>query len=142
MLKIFYTTSENLDQETRMVIDESLIQSVEAENDPEGVEVISRWDLDEWNEMQVRSANIARQELEDAIQEYLDDTAKENGYDSIISMCTYVVSSNTKFKTDGEKAVALRDGCWEVAINILTDVQSGVRSIPTKEELISELPTL
>ena len=70
MLKIFYTDIENIDKETKRVINEELVYSKESIEDDleEGQEVISRWELTDWKEMQVRAKN---QKL-DAINEWYE----------------------------------------------------------------------
>jgi hypothetical protein len=68
MLKIFYTINENV--EDNKVLDESLINSVESEVDPDGVFVISRWNLDEYNNMKVRE-----------YKEFLNNTDYKMTYD-------------------------------------------------------------
>ena len=78
--------------------------------------------------------------LTSAIQSMLDETAKERNYDSILSLCTYATSTAVKFSDEGQAGVAWRDEVWSKGYTILADVESGVRSIPTETELLSELP--
>ncbi len=60
MYKIFYTTIENIDTETNQPIDQALVLSVdtEAETLPEGQIIISKWDLNDWNNMQVYTKEV------------------------------------------------------------------------------------
>ena len=71
MYKIFYTTTENIDVETRQPIDESLILSVETEAETleEGQIVVSRWDLEEYKQIQI---NNKKSELEIINKDYED----------------------------------------------------------------------
>jgi len=78
--------------------------------------------------------------LTSAIQSMLDETAKERGYDSILSLCTYATSTNAKFAAEGQAAVEWRDEVWAKGYAILADVESGARAIPTVDELLAELP--
>ena len=71
MYKIFYTTAENIDVETRQPIDQSLILSVETELETleEGQIVISRWDLEDYKQIQI---NNKKSELEIINKDYED----------------------------------------------------------------------
>ena len=71
MYKIFYTTTENIDVETRQPIDESLILSVETDSETleEGQIVVSRWDLEEYKQIQI---NNKKSELEIINKDYED----------------------------------------------------------------------
>jgi len=75
-----------------------------------------------------------------AIQSMLDDKAKERGYDSILSLCTYATSPTAKFSDEGQAGVSWRDEVWAKGYAILADVESGSRAIPTVDELLAELP--
>jgi len=97
----------------------------------------------------VKSAAVLQEEfltstksrLISAIQSMLDETAKERGYDSILSLCTYATSTAAKFSDEGQAGVSWRDEVWAKGYTILADVESGARAIPTESELLSELPS-
>ncbi|WP_435626994.1 hypothetical protein [Candidatus Ferrigenium straubiae] len=76
------------------------------------------------------------------IQKRLDDFAKTRGYDGILSACTYATSLVPTFKAEGQYCVEARDNTWAVAYAIMNAVQSGQRPMPTKAEVIAELPNL
>lgn len=80
--------------------------------------------------------------LTQAVQDYMDVTARTRGYDGILSACTYATSSNERFKREGQACVEWRDRVWHTCYAILADVLAGNRSAPTIEELIAELPVL
>jgi hypothetical protein len=96
----------------------------------------------------VKSAAVLQEEflastksrLISAIQSMLDDKAKERGYDSILSLCTYATSTAAKFSVEGQAGASWRDEVWAKGYAILADVESGSRAIPTVDELLSELP--
>ena len=77
-----------------------------------------------------------------AIQETLDVFAKTREYTNISNACTYVASTDEQFALEGQYAVKARDLTWRTAHNILNDVASGARPMPTIDEVIAELPIL
>jgi hypothetical protein len=81
-----------------------------------------------------------KSQLISAIQSMLDEKAKERGYDSILSLCTYATSPNKKFADEGQAGVSWRDEVWAKGFTILADVEGGERAIPTVDELLAELP--
>ena len=74
------------------------------------------------------------------VQNYLDTTAQERGYDGILSLCTYATSSNTTFAEEGQAGVIWRDAVWTKCYEILAGVQAGTREAPT--DIIGELPVM
>ena len=96
----------------------------------------------------VKSAAVLQEEflastksqLISAIQSMLDEKAKERGYDSILSLCTYATSTAAKFAAEGQAGVSWRDEVWAKGYAILADVESGARAIPTVDEFLAELP--
>lgn len=74
------------------------------------------------------------------VQNYLDTTAQERGYDNIVSLCTYATSAIPKFKLEGQAGVIWRDAVWSKCYEILAEVQAGTREVPT--DIISELPVM
>ena len=80
--------------------------------------------------------------VSEAVQPRLDAFARERGYDSMISLCTYATSSNPRFAGEGQRGVDLRDQTWGAGYQILADVEAGLRPFPTVEQVVSELPVL
>lgn len=76
---------------------------------------------------------------EQAIQQHLDDKAKELRYDNINSIAKYLGYENP-FKLECEKLGLWCANCWVVAAQIEADVLAGTRTAPTIEEVIAELP--
>lgn len=78
--------------------------------------------------------------LESAVQRHMDETARERGYDNIMSLCTYATSSKAKFAAEGQAGVEWRDDVWAHCYTELEKAEAGGRSVPTVDELIAELP--
>ena len=81
-------------------------------------------------------------ELTNAVQAYMDDAVKARGYDGVLSACSYVNTGVEKFDAEGAACRAWRSSVWAKCYEILGEVQAGIRSIPTADELIAELPAL
>ena len=77
-----------------------------------------------------------------AIQTHLDLFAQTRNYDGIMSAATYATSTVPKFRAEGQYAVQARDLTWARGYEIMDEVISGARPVPTLEEVIAELPEL
>ena len=83
----------------------------------------------------------AKNSMEDAIQKHINDTVTSKGYDNENSIAKYLVQENPFY--DECKAISLWIGSvWVKAFSIQQDVESGIRTMPTVEEVIVELPIL
>lgn len=86
---------------------------------------------------------LIKEELINAVQSYMDKSAKALGYDDIKSAITYAEEpSVAKFQIEGQAFRAWRSLCWAKCYEVMLEVESGNRSIPTKSELVAELPAL
>lgn len=84
-----------------------------------------------------------RESIVNKVQERLDSFAKANGYDGILSACTYADSVIPKFADEGTRCKVLRDTTWAKAYSLLQEVLEGKRKIPESfDEIESELPAL
>jgi hypothetical protein len=86
------------------------------------------------------NAKLIISTLEAALDRKLDEVAKQYRYESIRTMVTYAVSEHPVFGNEGRAAVAYRDAVYAYGIQAMQDVQAGLRTIPTEEELIAESP--
>lgn len=77
-----------------------------------------------------------------AVQDFMDSKAQELNYDSIFTAITYKNDTNVKFAKEAEAFKAWRSQVWTICYAVLDEVLAGSRTMPTKEELISELPEL
>ena len=78
----------------------------------------------------------------DLIQRILDAKARTLGYDNCNSVCTYVDTGVQKFDDEGVAFRRWRSAVWAKGYELLAEVKSGVRAIPTSDELIQLLPSL
>lgn len=80
--------------------------------------------------------------LQAVVQRRLDEWAKERGYESILSLCTYATSTVPKFQAEGQRGVEVRDTCWQFGYSLLAQVESGQAPIPSEDELLQMLPPM
>lgn len=98
--------------------------------------------LDACSEKKAKDAAASEKALyESIIQSYMDQAAKERGYENILSACTYAADENP-YQEEGKAYVQWRGKCWQAAYVIMNDYLNGNRDKPTEAELISELPEL
>ncbi len=64
-------------------------------------------------------------------QNRLDTFARQRGYDSMLSACTYATSSIPRFKADGQYCVDARDRTWATLYQLLQGVQAGTTPMPS-----------
>jgi hypothetical protein len=69
-------------------------------------------------------------EYQSAVQGVLDAYAVSKRYDSMLSMSTYVISTNAQFKAEATAAVAWRDAVWASAYATLAAVEAGTTAMP------------
>lgn len=83
-----------------------------------------------------------QKQFTDAIQEYLDVFARTRNYDNILSAATYATSTVPRFRIEGQYAVEARDLTWAKSYEILAQVESGQRPMPSLDDVLAELPPL
>lgn len=77
------------------------------------------------------------------VQQRLDNFAKTRNYDNCLSACSYVASTNAKFKNEATYCIELRDQTWLKCVEILNDALAGNRPMPDDiSDFESELPAL
>lgn len=88
-------------------------------------------------------ADRVREDIIQKVQARLDDFAKTKGYDGILSACTYATDPNPIFSAEGIYCVNQRSATWAKCYEILTEVQIGVRPMPSGyADIEAELPAL
>ena len=81
-------------------------------------------------------------EYQDAVQAMLDGKAREKNYDGILSLCSYVTSTNPTLAAEAAAGVAGRDAAWSTCYQALADVQNNLRPAPPVAELLAEIPAI
>ncbi len=76
-----------------------------------------------------------------AIQNTLDEAARANGYDDIVSACSYAGYPNV-FQEEAITFGQWRANVWAYGYGELDKVIAGTRPVPTIPEILSELPAL
>lgn len=80
---------------------------------------------------------------EKAVQAFMDQTAKDHGYDSVATAVSYADEPAVKkFQDDGRAFREWRSLVWAYCYAQLDAYKAGTVEKPTIEQLISELPSL
>ena len=81
-----------------------------------------------------------QQNLVNAVQQHLDNKAKEYRYDDIKSAVGYVGDPDPVFNAEGTAFRNWRSAVWRHCYTVLDEVVAETRAVPTSMQLISELP--
>lgn len=77
------------------------------------------------------------------VQERLDEFARTRNYDNILSAATYATSKVAKFAAEGQYAVEARDNTWAALYELMAEIESGIRPMPSSlDDIEVHLPTL
>lgn len=95
-----------------------------------------RWQVNDLAEFEVINNCLAI--AKGITQRHLDQFANTRGYDSILSACSYVTSSNAKFAAEANRCVFLRDLAWSVYF----DIEDKVRNEGFRPESDDEIEVL
>lgn len=74
-----------------------------------------------------------------AVQDLLDKTAQSRGYDSMLSLCSYLNSSVSKFHTEATAGLAWRDTVWSECYTMLDAVKEGTSTFNSIDEVLNQL---
>ncbi len=83
-----------------------------------------------------------QKQLTDLVQHILDNKAQKLGYDSCLSVCSYIDTGIQKYDVEGRAFRVWRSVVWEKSYELLSEITAGTREIPTEEALRSMLPKL
>lgn len=78
-----------------------------------------------------------------AIQAELDRLARGEGYDHILSACSYAAQPNGyAFQAEGAAFLKWRSDVWTHAYAVLAEVEAGTTPMPTPAEAVAMMPAL
>ena len=77
-----------------------------------------------------------------AVTSLVESKAVDRGYQSGISLCTYVNSTNAAWQLEATTFIAWRDSVWIYCEQELTKYENNLRAIVSVEEFLAELPAL
>lgn len=80
--------------------------------------------------------------LTQVVQTFMDNTAKEYGYDNLLSVISYIGDVNPVWDGHGVAFKAWRSAVWSYCYSVEAAVLATEREAPTVEALILELPPL
>lgn len=84
-----------------------------------------------------------QEELERGIETWMNTVVAERDYDSIDTcIARYTDSPNPKYAREAKAVKDWNTLVWDKCWDILKEVKTGKRAIPTLEEVIAELPVL
>lgn len=77
------------------------------------------------------------------VRTQLDNFAKERGYDSILSACSYATSLVPTYAVEGQHCVGIRDTTWDEVATYLENIVSGSEPMPSSyADVTARLPAL
>ena len=98
---------------------------------------------DELAEAEKKEQQRLKREIVADTQLRLDAFARTRNYDGILSLCTYAMSTNSRFQAEGQYGVEARDATWAKLYEILAEVEAGTRPVPSGyADIEPELPAL
>ncbi|QIB36892.1 hypothetical protein G3A56_01840 [Rhizobium oryzihabitans] len=78
-------------------------------------------------------------DYENAIQNLVDETAREKQFRDGVTLASYIGSTKPKWAAEAQAFVAWRDNVWFYAYGELAKVQAGQRPQPTVEQFLGEI---
>lgn len=93
-------------------------------------------------ELATIDAGVLTRRFQRAIQQHVDQTARERDYSDGAALAGYVTSTVGPWAGEATAFVAWRDTVWLYAFTELTKVQNGERDVPSVMEFIDELPAI
>lgn len=78
-------------------------------------------------------------DYENAIQNLVDETAREKQFRDGVTLASYIGSTIPRWAAEAQAFVAWRDNVWFYAYGQLAKFQSGERQQPTVEQFLGEI---
>lgn len=115
-----------------------IVNGVEMDLTPEEIEEFNQ----RASEFEAQASDRMIQAFTFALEQAIDDKAKEKNYASTVSCVSYKDSTNAQWSAEAQAFIAWRDDCYTYAYNYLDQCESGVIVNPDIEDFISGLPAL
>ena len=90
----------------------------------------------------IQTIPLVEADYTNAAQKLLNTTAQTQGYDGILSLASYVGSTNPVFKAEALAGSAWRDAVWTEGYSILAQVKAGLLAQPTITSFLAMLPQM
>ncbi len=78
-------------------------------------------------------------DYENAIQNLVDNTARERQFRDGVTLASYTASTKPKWAAEAQAFVAWRDNVWFYTYGELAKVQAGQRQQPTVDQFLTEI---
>ncbi|EKJ97198.1 hypothetical protein C241_02829 [Bradyrhizobium lupini HPC(L)] len=78
-------------------------------------------------------------DYENAIQNLVDETAREKQFRDGVTLASYIGSTIPKWAAEAQAFVAWRDNVWRYSYGELAKVQAGQRQQPTVDQFLTEI---
>ena len=78
-------------------------------------------------------------DYENAIQNLVDNTARERQFRDGVTLASYIGSTKSKWAAEANAFVAWRDNVWTYAYGEFANVRAGQRQQPTVEQFLGEI---
>ena len=90
-----------------------------------------------------QSPEQIKERLRRAVEDHVEETARERDYSSAVSLASYTASTREPWAAEAQAFVHWRDDVWEYVFQRLAAVESGEDEPPeSAEALIADLPEM
>jgi hypothetical protein len=83
-----------------------------------------------------------QKQIEQKLRELIETKPLERGYDSLMTLTSYVTSGNAQWKAEADAFIAWRDSVFDHAYQTLADAQAELIPLPSLEDFMAGMPTL
>lgn len=107
---------------------------------PRKTKYVEKKDTIEVHTEYVANEHLIKEFYTDALREALDKYAKNRGYSDIVSLCSYLNSTNEEYRREAEDAIRLRDEMWPALYEALAKLElKDLKSLPDKQSFLNQL---
>jgi hypothetical protein len=99
--------------------------------------------IDDLQELGITPEQVLIENFSVAVNNHINTTARQRGYDSSIALASYVTDPNPLWSSEALAFISWRSAVWAYALGKLDDIQKGSDAIPENTDLfIAELPIM